>query len=135
MNSLKNVYEVTDSASSEDQEELLERVSTYVPRDPIPNYRVVLEISRSSAVAVADEEKHFDMSADSLELNCKRMRLDSNARRVDSELYPQQGDIVETQKDEGLPDRPESPNESLMSEVFVLKEYTANEESVTSTEF
>ena len=94
---------------------------------------MVLEVVRSSAEAVADEEKNFDMSADSLKLKCKRVRLDSNARRVDSELYPQQGDIVETQKDEGLPDRLGSPDESLKSKVFVLKENAANEEFVTSS--
>ena len=115
MNSLKSVYELIDISSSEDEEGLLERGSKPLPREPVLNYRVVIKTFRSTAEAVADEDGYFDVLADSLELNCKRMRLDSNAGRADS------GDLVETQEDEGLPDSPESPDESLNSEVFIVK--------------
>ena len=104
-----------------------------LPREPIPYNRVVLEVSRSSAEAVADEEEYFDVSADSLELNCKKMRLDSNLESLDSEMCLRQEDIIETQEDEELPDSPESPDESLNSEIFVVEEHADPEESVTSS--
>ena len=52
-----------------------ERTSTHVPRNYLENYSIVLEISHSTTGALADEEEFFDISADSLESNCKRMRI------------------------------------------------------------
>ena len=71
MNYLRVVYELIDISSEEEEEEIeRERTPTPVPRKLQPNYRVVLEISHSSVDAIADEEKYFDNSADSLESNC-----------------------------------------------------------------
>ena len=123
-----------DITSSEDEEGILERASTPLPREPIPNYRVVLEISRSSAKAVADKEQYFAVSADSLELNCKKkMKLDSSLDTLDSEMCPRHEVIIETQEDEELPDSPESHHVSLKWEIFVEEEHAAPEESVTSS--
>ena len=54
-----------------------ETTSTTVPRTYQENYMIVLELFHSSTEALADEEEYFDISADSLESNCKRMKLDS----------------------------------------------------------
>ena len=67
MNSLKNVYELIDISSSEDERDFVERSSTPHPREAIPNYMVILENSLSSAEAEADEEECFDVSAAPLE--------------------------------------------------------------------
>ena len=76
MNNYKNVFELIDISSSEDEEGLLERASTPLQRESIPNYRVVLETSYSSVEATADREEYFDISTDSLESNCKKMKID-----------------------------------------------------------
>ena len=78
MNSYKNVFELIDISSSQDEEEFLERSSTPLSRKYIPSYMIVLEMSHSSAEATADEEECFDISTDSLESSCKRMRLNSS---------------------------------------------------------
>ena len=119
--------------SSEYEEGFLERVSTPLPRERIPNYRVVLEISRSSAEAVTDDEEYFDVSAESLVIICKKMRLNSKVDCLESEMGHQQEDIIETQEDEELPDSPESSEESLNSEVFVVEKHWAPEESTSSS--
>ena len=93
---------------------------------------VVLEISHSSAEAVADEEEYFDLSADSLESDCKIMRLNSRLDSLEPKLYAQQEDTVKSQ-DEELPDNPESLDESMNSEGFIVEEPTSHEESVTSS--
>ena len=80
MNNYKNVFELIDISSSEsDEESIGERASTPLPRSVQPNFRVVIDVSNSSAEAVADEEECFDISADSLEADCKRMRLSSRS--------------------------------------------------------
>ena len=94
---------------------------------------MVLEFSRSSAEAVADEEENFDVSVDSLALNCKNMRLDSTLDSFDSEMCLRKEDIIETQENVKLPGSPERPDESLNSEIFVVEEHAAPEESVTSS--
>ena len=53
-----------------------------------PNFRIILEISNSSAEAGADQEEYFDISADSLEMNCKRMRLNSTFESLESGELP-----------------------------------------------
>ena len=77
MNSYKNVLELIVTSSNEDQEGILERASTSLPREQIPNYRVILEIFHSSAETVAEED-YFDISANSLESDCKRMKQNSS---------------------------------------------------------
>ena len=88
MNSLKNVYELIDISSSDDESDFVERSSTPLPREAIPNYRVILKNSLSSAEAVADEEEYFDVSADSLEASYKRIKLSSSLSSIDSNSYP-----------------------------------------------
>ena len=67
MNNYENVFELIDISSTEDEEEILERTFTPLPRKYIPNYMIVLYMSHSSAKATADEEDCFDSSTDSLE--------------------------------------------------------------------
>ena len=93
---------------------------------------MILEISQSSAEAVADEEEYFAISPDSLESDCKRMRLNSSLDSLEPELYAQQEDTVKSQEEE-LPDSPESPDESLNSEVFIVEEPATHEKSVTGS--
>ena len=133
MNSLKNVYELIDISSSEDESQLVERSSTPLPRETMPNYRVILKNSLSSAEAVADEEEYFDVSADSLEASYKRIRLNSSLSSIDSSSYPQQEGNVVAQAGEEIPDSPESPDESMSSDVFVVEEATNNEPSFSSS--
>ena len=85
MNNYKNVFELIDISSSEsDEESIGERASTPLPRSIQPNFRVVVDVYNSSAEAVADEEECFDISADSLEADCKRMRLSSSLESLES---------------------------------------------------
>ena len=131
MNSLKNVHELIDISSSEDESESVERSSTPLPREAIPNYRVILKNPLSSAEAVADEEEYFDVSADSLEASYKRIKLNSSLSSIDSNSYPQQeGNEVASEE---IPDSPESPDESLSSDVFVVEEAISNEASISSS--
>ena len=131
MNSLKNVYELIDISSSEDERESVERSSTTLPREAIPNYRVILKNSLSSAEAVPDEEEYFDVSADSLEASYKRIKLNSSLSSIDSNSYPQQeGNDVASEE---IPDSPESPDESMSSDVFVVEEAISNEASISSS--
>ena len=131
MNSLKNVYELFDISSSEDESESVERSSTPLPREAIPNYRVILKNSLSSAEAVADEEEYFDVSADSLEASYKKIKLNSSLSSIDSNSYPQQeGNDVASKE---IPDSPESPDESMSSDVFVVEEAISNEASISSS--
>ena len=129
MNSLKNVYEL-----SEDERDSVERSSTPLPREAIPNYRVILENSLSSAEVVADEEEYFDVSADSLEASYKRIKLNSSLSSIDSNSYPQPEGNDEAQTSEEIPDSPESPDESMSSDVFVAEETISNEGSISSSE-
>ena len=133
MNSLKNVYELIDISSSEDESEFVERSSTPLPRETIPNYRVKLKNSLSSAEAVADEEEYFDVSADSLEASYKRIKLNSSLSSIDSNFYPQQEGNDVAQASEEIPDSPESPDESMSSDVFVVEETISNEASISSS--
>ena len=85
MTHLLEKYELIDiSSDSEDETEASERSSTPLPSGSLPNIRVILNVSNSSARAVADEEEYFDVSADSLEADCKRMRLSSSFESLES---------------------------------------------------
>ena len=66
----------------------MERASTPLPRKTQPNFRVILQISNSSAEAVAHKEECFDISADSLEAKCKRMRKNSTFESLESGELP-----------------------------------------------
>ena len=133
MNSLKNVYELFDISSSEDESDFVERSSTPLPREAIPNYRVILKNSLSSAEAVADEEEYFDVSADSLEASYKMIKLNLSLSSINSNSYPQQerNDIAQTSEEN--PDSPESSDESMSSNVFVVEEAISNEGSFSSS--
>ena len=133
MNSLKNVYELIDISSSEDESDFGERSSTPLPREAIPKYRVILERALSPAEAVADEEEYFDVSADSLEASYKRIKLNSSLSSIDSNSLPQQEENDEAQTNEEIPDSPESPDESMSSDVFVVEEAISNEGSISSS--
>ena len=132
MNSYKSVFQLIVISSSEDEEKILERASMPLPREQIPHYRVILEISHFLAEAVADEERYFNTIADSLESDCKRMRLNTSLDSLEPEVYIQQEDTVRSQ-DEELPDSPEIPDKSMNSEVFIVEEPITHEESVTSS--
>ena len=101
-------------------------------RELIPNYRVVLEVSHSSTEATADEEDCFDISTDSLESNCKKMRLSSSLESFETETHAPRQNPTERQ-DESLLDSPESPDESMCSDIFVVEESPNNEKSITSS--
>ena len=133
MNFLKNVYELIVISSSEDESDFVERASTPLPREAIPNYRVILKNSLSSAKPVADEEEYFDVSADSLEASYKRIKLNSSLSSIDSNSYPQQERNEKAQTSEEIPDNPESPDESMSSAVFVVEEAISNEGSISSS--
>ena len=131
MNNYKNVFELVDISSSEDEERLLERASTPLHRESIPNYRVVPETSYSSVEATADGEECFDISTDSLETNCKKMKLDYSLESLELESHNYEANSNK-RRDEGLPDSPESPDESMSSDIFVVEEPPTGEESMTS---
>ena len=88
MNCLKNVCELIDISSREDEEGILEKASTPLPPYLTPNYRVVRKLSHSSAGAIADGEELFDTSADSLEVEFKRMKLESSFEELEPGEFP-----------------------------------------------
>ena len=132
MNNYKKIFELIDISSSEDEGELLERASTALSRSYAPNYRIVLNMSHSSTEAAADEEEYLDISTDSLESDCKKLKLNSSLDTLNT-----QSQISDTHQNklrgEGLPDSPESPDESFSSDVFVVEEPSTQEGSVTSS--
>ena len=131
MYNYKNVFELIDISSKEDEEGLLERASTPLHRESIPNYRVVQGTSYSSIEATADREEYFDISTDSLESNCKKMKLDHSLESLELESHNHEVNS-NRRRDEGLPDSPESPDESMSSDIFIVEEPPAGEESMTS---
>ena len=131
MNNFGSVFELIDISSSGDEEGLLERASTPLFREFIQEfYRVVLEVSHSSAVTVADGEEYFDISADSLDSDCKNMRLNSSLESLEPKTYAPRKESAAS-RDEELPTAPESSTREC-SDVFVVEEPTTHEESITS---
>ena len=135
MSKLLDIYELFDvSSSSEDEEEMQERESTPLPRESISNNRVVLNTSfLSPTEAVADEEDYFDISADSLEADCKRMRLNSTLESLETgELAIKSTKSI----DSTMKESPESPDEDdsrSNSGVFVVEGHCApSPKSMTS---
>ena len=132
MEALKKVYELINISSASEEEEMAsERTSTPLPKPQHMNYRVVLEISHSSAGAVADEEEYFDLSAESLENNCKRMRLNSSFESLNAEEFTNARMDKELCPEQEYADSPESPDPSLNSDVFVVEKPHAEETSYT----
>ena len=130
MEALKKVYELIDiSSASEDEEMASQRTSTLLPKPQHTNYRVVLEISHSSAGAVADNEEYFDISAESLKNNCKRMRLNSSLESLDMEEIINEKMDREHDSEQEFADSPESPDPSLNSDVFIVEKPNAEETS------
>ena len=107
------------------------RASTPLPRKTISNYRVILQVSRSSAETTADEEEGFDLSADSLESSCKRLRINSSLESIEPEMYALQQNTTKKRK-EDLPDSPER-DERMNSDVIVVEESPDNAASITSS--
>ena len=133
MNSFKNVFELIDISSSEEEEgEISERSSTPLLKKPASNYRIVLELSHSSTEAAIDEEEYLDISTDSLESSCKRLRLNLSLDTIDPQLCAPNTN-QDRRQDEGLPDSPESPDESMCSDVFVVEEPASQSDSATSS--
>ena len=107
MNSLKKVYELIDISSESEQGSAVERASTPLPRNPQTNYRIILEIANSSTEAIADEEEYFDVSADSLEMNCKKMRLNSTFQSLESGELPSTSPETTHDENRESPERPD----------------------------
>ena len=132
MNNLLDIYELFDISSSSEEEGEITRSSTPLPRDSENYPRTVVEILNSSAEAEADEEEFLDLSLNSLETECKRMKLSesyTSFETVESGQYPQSESEVET-----ITDSPESPDPSLNSDVFVVeKPHEEETSSMTSS--
>ena len=112
MNNLPDIYELIDISSSSEEEGEITRASTPLPRANKEYPRIIVEILNSSAEATADEEEFLDLSLDSLESECKRMKLSepyTSFETVESGQYPQSKSPEEIV----MADSPESPDESL----------------------
>ena len=67
------------------------KIVTPIPRDSRAYPGLVIEILNSSAEATADEEECLDLSVNSLETECKKMKLSesfSSFETVESGQYP-----------------------------------------------
>ena len=137
MTHLLEIYELIDiSSDSEDETEASERSSTPLPSGSLPNIRVILNVSNSSARAVADEEEYFDVSADSLEADCKRMRLSSSFESLESgELNnaSPKSEYSSMKESPDSPDEQEEDDKKSNPEVFVVEGHRApSPQSITS---
>ena len=131
MNILLDVYELIDISSSSEEEGEITRASTPLPRDNKEYPRIVVEILNSSAEATANEEEFLDLSLNSLETECKRMKLSesyTSFETVESGQYP---DSESAEKI--IADSPESPDESMSSDLFVVEASANDEKSITSS--
>ena len=140
MSNLLDIFELIDISSSSEEEGEIERASTPLPRDSQVNPRIIIEIPHSSAEATADDEEYLELSIDSLETDCKRIKLSdsyTSFESVESGEYPHS-----TDSEEAPADSPEShdeqqkgeDNSSLNSGVFVVEgHYAHSSKSVTST--
>ena len=126
-----DIYELIDISSSSEEEGEITRSSTPLPKDNGKYPRIVVEILNSSAEATADEEEFLDLSLNSLETECKRMKLGesyTSFETVESGQYPQ------SESEEEIADSPESPDPSLNSDVFVVEKPCEEEmSSMTSS--
>ena len=114
MANLKDTYELIDISSESENDERSERTSTPLPKDSFPNMRVILEISHSSIEANADLEENLNSSLDSIDWECKRLKLDNSFETVEPGEYPNSpgkyddGEIFES---------PESPDECNTNDI------------------
>ena len=131
MNNLLDVYELIDVSSSSEEEGEITRSSTPLPRNSKEYPGIIIEILNSSAEATADEEECLDLSMNSLETECKKMKLSepfSSFETVESGQYPHTENTEEI-----IADSPESPDESLSSDIFVVEALANQTGSVTSS--
>ena len=75
MNNLLYIYELIDISSSSKEEGEIKKASSLPPRNNQINPRIVLEIPLSSAEATADEEEYLDLTLDSIETYCTKMKF------------------------------------------------------------
>ena len=75
MSNLMDIYELVDISSSSEEEGEITRSSTPLPKNNEKYPKIIVEILNSSAEATADEEEFLDLSLNSLETECKRMKL------------------------------------------------------------
>ena len=132
MSNLMDIYELIDISLSSEEEGEITRSSTPLPKDNGKYPRIIVEILNSSAEATADEEEFLDLSKNSLETECKKMKLSESYTKfetVESGQYPQSESVEE------IMDSPESPDPSLNSDVFVVEKPSEEETaSMTSSE-
>ena len=127
-------WSLVDSSSS-DEEGILERAaSTPLARLEVPNYRVVLEIPHSPAEVTVGEEEYFDLLLESLVSDCKRMKLSLGYESIRSEKITDAEGTSEDLHQEEPTESPESPDESLNSEIFVVEGHQTPEGSVSSSQ-
>ena len=126
-----DIYELVDISSSSEEEGEITRSSTPLPKKNEKYPKIIVEILNSSAEATADEEEFLDLSLNSLETECKRMKLSesyTSFETVESGQYPQ------SESEEEIADSPESPDPSLNSDVFVVEKPCEEEmSSMTSS--
>ena len=139
MSNLMDIYELIDISSSSEEEGEITRPFTPLPKDNGKYPRIIVEILNSSAEATADEEEFLDLSINSLETECKKMKLSesyTSFETVESGQYPQSESVEEImagRKPENY--SPESPDPSLNSDVFVVEKPSEEETaSMTSSE-
>ena len=119
MNIYKGTFELVDISLS-DEEATLERRYKPLPRYEVPNFRVVLEIPQSPAEDTVGEEEYFDLTLESLESDCKRMKLSLSFESIESGELSETEEMSEALHHQEPPDSPESLDESLRSEMFVV---------------
>ena len=126
-----DIYELIDISSSSEEEGEITRSSTPLPKNNDKYPKILVEILNSSAEATADEEEFLDLSLNSLETECKRMKLSesyTSFETVESGQYPQ------SESEEEIADSPKSPDPSLNSDVFVVEKPCEEEmSSMTSS--
>ena len=91
----------------------------------------MLEVPHSPTEATVGNA-FFDLPLKSLEHDCKRKRLNLSYKSIESEETPVTELSLENLREEGPADSPESPDENLSSEIFIV-EHAAHEESATSS--
>ena len=74
-----------------------------------------------SACSMVDEVEYFNLSADSLGNNCKRMRLNSSFESLCADEIANSEAEEEQCPVQDYVDSPESPDPSLNSDVFVVE--------------
>ena len=62
----------------------------------------------------------------------KKMKLNHSLETLESELHNHET-LPDKRQNEGFPDSPESPDESMSSDVFLVEEATNEENSISSS--